>query len=256
MTPSIFIAKCFLVFSQDTVLIPLIVLGYLWLDRRLFSQATCLLFLSMLLNYAEKISFQIPLAEHLGPGFAFPSGHMQSACAFYGWLAFRLPSIRLRLGIVVLLLGIGYGLIRLGYHQIQDLIAAVLSAALLIVGYLKFLYQDSARTLFLKIGLATILLGYIYLQGPSVPKASWLAYYALLGFSIALYLQPKSQTKIPIRSHLSQKALATFLFFISFLIIHQVFQKLSTIHPELPPYLSESQWLLIGFILPNLATRP
>jgi len=62
----------FLTFSHDTIIIPLIIIGYIWIDRKVFFHGICLLLTSMLLNLALKITFQIPLAPSLGKeGFAY-----------------------------------------------------------------------------------------------------------------------------------------------------------------------------------------
>ena len=125
-----------LFFSNAEFLVPFIIVGYLWLGRNIFFHATCLLLISILLNIALKHSFQIPLAPELGKeGYAFPSGHMQATAAFYGWLWFKSNRVVVRIVLSAVLVGIGFGLVQLGYHNYQDVAGALFFAALLGVVY-------------------------------------------------------------------------------------------------------------------------
>ena len=81
------ITKILLMSCNEIVLVPLIIFGFLALDRKIFGHATILLMFVMILNAFLKSIFEVPLSEHLNiEGYAFPSGHMSSAITFYGWL--------------------------------------------------------------------------------------------------------------------------------------------------------------------------
>ena len=58
--------KFFLSFVHNPVLLPLIIIGYIWLDRRIFFHAASILLLGMLVNGALKYTFRIPLSPSIG----------------------------------------------------------------------------------------------------------------------------------------------------------------------------------------------
>lgn len=131
-----FLAKGFLTFSHDVIIVPLIIIGFLT-QRNVITKKSekgsivwgnaCLLILfAMIFNTFLKSIFLIPLNPELGKeGFAFPSGHMHVSVVFYGWL-FRAYPYRWVRGIILLILaGIGYGLIQQGYHDLIDVVGAV-----------------------------------------------------------------------------------------------------------------------------------
>lgn len=79
------LANFFLSFGHVTLIFPVVVLGYIWLSRSFFYHAITLIFLSMMVSFALKVTFKIPLPPLLKKeGFGFPSGHMQMATVLYG----------------------------------------------------------------------------------------------------------------------------------------------------------------------------
>lgn len=239
------IANVFLSLTREQFIIPLIILGYIWIDRDTFFHATCLILISMILNTALKVTFQIPLSPLLGKeGFAFPSGHMQSAATFFGWLAFRSNSLAIRILIVALLTGIGLSLVHFQYHNYYDVLAAVFFALLLIVAYYQIITKAKHLFRLIIILASTILVAYIYLIFKQISGHIWMAYYALLGFI--------ASEKIFCHNNKSQRALEKIartiicfgmVFGIMFIFFSEIFLKL-------PMVITNLQWLLIGFIVP------
>lgn len=79
----------------------------------------------MLINAMLKQFFQVPLLPTVGhPGFAFPSGHMIAALAFYGYLFLDIDVKWVRALLLVLLVGIGVSLVGRGYHTWFDVLGA------------------------------------------------------------------------------------------------------------------------------------
>jgi len=116
-------AKIILSFSHETVLVPLVVLGYIWISQRIFFNAICLILINMLIRFVLKNIFQVPSNPSLGKqGYAFPSGHMQSGVVLYGYLMKNTPSLLLKILIVFLLLGVGQSLVYMGYHNYFDVL--------------------------------------------------------------------------------------------------------------------------------------
>ncbi len=173
----------FLSTVHESVLLPLLVGGILWGDRRLFFSAVNLLLLGMLLAAALKAYFQVPLAPHLHKnGFAFPSGHMLAATALYGGLLVMTPYKWLRWTLAVNLAGFAYALVAQGYHNINDVTAAVWFASAL-VGTVHTVQHRISATCFLigSAGFASVCV-ISCACFHQVPAHAWMAYGLLCGF--------------------------------------------------------------------------
>lgn len=156
------ITNFFLSLSHDTIIIPFVTLGYIWLDRKLFFNAISLLLLSIIFNSALKITFQIPLSPLLNKeGFAFPSGHMQSSTVLYGWIFLHTQNLFYKLLIIIALFGIAISLVHYGYHDYYDILGAIFfSSLLLAISYKTIKKQE---TFFPKIVfiISTVMIIYI-----------------------------------------------------------------------------------------------
>ncbi len=234
------IANFFLLFSHDTVIIPLVIIGFIWINRNIFYHAICLILLSMLFSAALKVSFQ-----KISPyGFCFPSGHMQAAVVLYGWLAYKFENRFLRIGTLILLSGIGISLVYLNYHDCYDVLGGIFFAVIFLWGYIFALRETRHSMMWVSLSLATCLMLYIYLRYGQILPHLWLAYYALIGFifSVKIFAQ-----KIDLKN-IAHKILATILCFLIILITHSIFQ--SQFLFSLPAYLYQMKWLLIGISIP------
>ena len=130
------ILQIWLNFSNQVFIIPVLLMGYIWLGREKFSHALNLLMLSIICNSLLKGVFKVPLAAHLAQeGYAFPSGHMQSSMVLYGYLALNSKNIWYKFFTAVLLGGIGFGLKYFSYHDYFDVVGGILFGALLLVAY-------------------------------------------------------------------------------------------------------------------------
>ena len=194
------IARIFLLFSQETILVLLALLIYK-MHKRTFFYGVSLVFVSMLFNVALKVTFQIPLPPHIAQDwFAFPSGHMQTAVVAYGWL-FLFSSCRLlRLCIITLLIGIGASLIHCGYHTPVDIYGALCFGGLLLTLY-RFIEQQKNETLFRWV---TALLGTICLLYTTIYYTYygrlWIIYGALISILIAHYFMIERKTNVSKKS--------------------------------------------------------
>ncbi|AVP87313.1 hypothetical protein phytr_3610 [Candidatus Phycorickettsia trachydisci] len=230
------IAEILLSFSHETVLVPLVVLGYIWISQRIFFNAICLILINMLISFVLKNIFQIPLNPNLEKqGYAFPSGHMQSCIVVYGYLMKSTPSVVLKILIVFLLIGVGQSLVYMGYHNYFDVLGAIFFGSILVL-LSKYL---SPKTTFVT---ATLLLLYILLLYQMLEHL-WLAYYGLIGIISSYTLFAEKTTKI----NLKQKVLATALCFGAIFGIKTFF---GIFLSHLPPFISQIQWILIGFVIP------
>jgi undecaprenyl-diphosphatase len=106
--------RVILYFSQEIVIIPFIIIGYIWLSRINFFYAIIIVFVSIIFNSFLKISFKIPLPVALGKeGFAFPSGHTQTSVALYGWLMINIKNKIYKIFLCTLMAGISLSLVYL-----------------------------------------------------------------------------------------------------------------------------------------------
>lgn len=129
-----YFAKFFLLFGQEACYILLIILGFVIVKRQLFAQSVSILFFTMLLNILLKNIFKVPLNPGLNiQSYAFPSGHMISAIAFYGWLFINIRHNILQILIILMLCGLGFSLIYCGYHNLIDIIGSIFFGIAIII---------------------------------------------------------------------------------------------------------------------------
>lgn len=235
------IATFFLSFINASVLIPLIIGGYIWLGRPLFFHALCLLLLSILFNYALKITFQIPFSPTLGkPGFAFPSGHMHAAVAFYGWLMHRASNSLGRAALVGLLAGIGFSLFYRGYHNYIDIIGALFFGTFLLSAYIALDQKQQGLRWFV-ISFSSMLMIYIALQH-SLIDYLWIVYFLLLAITLSEKpLAPRTSL------NLYSKGLATILCLLMIFLLNTPFS--TQLFQYLPEPLQHLQTATFGIAL-------
>ena len=235
--------RFFLMFSHDTVITPLVVLGYIWWDRKIFFHTIGLILMSMLLNCALKVTFKVPLDPSIGKDwFAFPSGHMQLAVVFYTWLLQSMRHPLIGWACVFICIGIAGGLLYFNYHQPYDIAGAIGIGLLWVWSYKQLLKMPKTR-LYLPVILltsASLLMIYIHwLYG--LKDHMWMAYYALIGVHAGEYRFGRNPTTLSI----IRKSFATGFFFMSFLILHKIFLGYTFL-----PSLFQLKWMAIGACIP------
>lgn len=180
------LARIALAFSHEWVISTLLIVGYIWVDRETCFHSTGLVLISMIVNVALKVTFQVPLNPSLGKaGFAFPSGHMQTAVVLYGFFYTVTPYRSLKYSFIALLIMIGSSLIYFGYHNVTDVMGAILFALILIHAYQYLLQRMKASHLFL--GMIFFALScLIYIKCVDIiPPHLWAACCALCGLRVA-----------------------------------------------------------------------
>ncbi len=122
---------------KEYVLISMAVFAYLFSDDRgLSSRVMGILFLSMLLSPFLKSLWQIPLDPLLNKeGWAFPSGHMQAAACLWGWIAWEVQKRYFTYCVLGFLAAYASALVYLRYHCWDDILGAVVFAALILITY-------------------------------------------------------------------------------------------------------------------------
>ena len=241
------IANGFLFLTCEQFIIPIIMLGYIWIDRDKFFHATCLILMSMIFNTTLKVIFQIPLNPLLGKdGFAFPSGHMQSATTFFAWLAYRINSFAMRISIIAILTGIGISLVYFKYHNYYDVLVAVFFAFLLIIAYnqINKAQLTKNKTSWIIVCISTILVAYIWFKTKQIESHIWMSYYSLIGF----ILSERIFYRVNVFASFSQKTARTIICFFLVFGVMFIFPNKTII--SLPLSITNLIWLIIGFIVP------
>jgi len=145
----------------------------------------------MILNIILKNTFKVPLNPVLNiKGYAFPSGHMIAAVAFYGWFFTNIRHPLLRTVIVIILTGLGFTLIYNGYHYLIDIIGAIIFGIIVIAFTYSLTKEQIIKKYPFLLGIFLWLLTVpiiIYLNIIKVHGLDWLwiAFLGLLGFSIS-----------------------------------------------------------------------
>lgn len=240
----------FLFFNHETILVPLIVVGFIVFRRSVFGQAFYLLLFTMIFNSLLKSIFQIPLSPSLGKeGFAFPSGHMQVSFVFYGWLMMGYSSLSLRILLCFLLTGIAWALVHFGYHNWLDVLGALGFGFLTLAGYkivshyFVFLKKKPHLTGIFLLPLAILMLACLHWTA-KVPGHAWTAFYALVGFTSGWGLTCQSLRA----AKWKEKGLALCLCFLGIMIVYSLFQKTSLKMQPAP--IAQLQYFIAAFLLP------
>lgn len=248
-----YIAKIFLTFGHDTIVVPLVILGYIWLDKRVFYSAVCLVLVSMIFNTALKVTFKIPLAANINKEwFAFPSGHMQTVVVLYGWLMAKTKNNIVRLFLLTILAGEWFSLIYFGYHNQYDIVGAVFFGLVLLLVYQMILSKKELHLPWILFYLTTVMMIYIaYVY--HIKYHVWMAYYALIGFMISEYLCSQSMHLIKTRSsfgsyQILNKIIATILCLGIIFLVKELFK--TKCMADLEAVISQMQWGLIGLSIP------
>lgn len=178
-------ANLFLKFSNIPVLLTIIITGLTFFKRRIFSQAVIILLFSIICNTLLKSYFKIP---HSDNQFAFPSGHMQSAVVFYGWLFINYHSMILRLLLLILLYGIGLSLMHFNYHNFIDIEGAIGFGLILLACYkiILYIFEDNSHSEnFIYYALFILMTGMVYYISKlrDLPDQTLMTYLSFIGFT-------------------------------------------------------------------------
>ncbi len=139
------LAKFFLILSQPETVAVVFLIGFWFHDRATWGIAIMLAAFSMVLNPALKEFFQMPRPSG-AEGYGFPSGHFQGAMCFYGWLFVKLHNNWARLAIAILLAGVGYALVHMGFHFPRDIAGSIVVASIIIGLTYALLQREPFKT--------------------------------------------------------------------------------------------------------------
>lgn len=125
---------CNLIFAKSWFLLYCIIILFLiYKSEKAFFIILAVTF-SILLNAYLKSIWRVPLNPALNKiGWAFPSGHTQTAALFWMMVAFWLKNWKSTVLIVIMLLNNFNAMIYFGYHTWEDILAALCVAGILLV---------------------------------------------------------------------------------------------------------------------------
>ena len=235
-----FISNVFLQFTHITVILPFIVFGMIFHDRKRYSHAACLLFFVMIWNTLLKHSFKIPLMPHLGAGYCYPSGHFHIAIVFYGYLFYKTRNEFVKIALTIILCGCGWSLIHNNYHDLTDVIGALLFGIAEVIIYYLLLATIGVKRAAIFVLLFSVVIMFTLTFVHKIEYHVWLAFYGLLGFICSL-----SFGKEYLSHGNFQKILACILSFIFIGAIMYVFQYVKFAQF----YLSELRFVLLPFAI-------
>jgi undecaprenyl-diphosphatase len=243
------IAGICLRFGHITFILPFVLLGMIFHDRNLYAKATCFLFLVMIFNTLLKYWFKVPLFPHLGPGYAFPSGHMHAASVFFGYIVYKINSKIMKIALIFVICSLGFSLIHCRFHNMFDVLGALAFAVAEIFIY-HLIRRNFGEKCAAVVALAAALLSMACLQ--QIHRLEFhvvMAFYGLVGtiFSISFIEESK------LRNY-SQKFLALGMSVLLITAVYFVFKMVA--FKQL--FLSETKFALLPLIIMmsiNLSSR-
>lgn len=130
------ITDAMLFFGSGFFMVPLAIVGFLYLDRKTFAFALFILLFTVCINPFLKIIWQMPLPPGAGTHtYGFPSGHLQSALVFWGFLGIRYTNLYWRIFISALIILYTWVLYLKGYHFPIDLLGAACFGCITLILY-------------------------------------------------------------------------------------------------------------------------
>lgn len=231
------LAIIFLKFSNESFIMPILVLGYIWLNRNLFYHGICVTLLAVIYARVLKNYFQIYSPKY---GLIFPSGHTLTATATYFWIALKSRKIFIWLLSFLIIVLTCYSMIFFDYHNLNHILGGVFFAIIFIILYNYMLVKYPNILDIILLPLAIFLLLYIKYKNEVFVSFLWIGIYALIGIFIGEKCFPNRELKK------KEKLLATLIYSFTSFITYLLFSEFS-----LPNYLFEIRWFILGITLPS-----
>jgi undecaprenyl-diphosphatase len=204
----------------------------------------CFLLFAATINLLLKYIFKVPLFPHLGVGYAFPRGHMHVTAIFYGYVLYKINDLGIKALMAAILLGEGFSLVYLGFHDLPDLIGALGFAALEILCYHQLVSEFGESRGERYAVIAMIFFSMVSMVALSmmntIPAYIWSDFYGLAGIVLA-----SSMTTSRELNTLAQK-------FIALLTVAALNYAIYTIFEVINPqrhYFSEIKYLLFPVVV-------
>lgn len=144
--------------------------------RKIFYWGMVGCFLSILYNASLKSFFKVPLLPHLGPGYAFPSGHLELATFIYTWLA-KFKVFYIHKFFFILIPIFAYATVKLNFHTPIEVMGGIVAGGLFFLIYFYIYNRASGLRIkaILAIWLLISLLSYQYIFTSKTLILFWIA---------------------------------------------------------------------------------
>lgn len=191
-----YFAKTALFATNEVLVAFLLIIGYYSSKRTPILRALFILLFSLIVSTFLKSFWKIPYQQANFIGYAFPSGHMQAAIAFWGWLAWEFQKPKFFLFVLILFPCIAFALIHLGFHTLFDVSGAIVFQFLILAFYALICnLLKKTNTALIGFVLALIAMPIIYFTVYTRPSV-WLAMGALLGASVGFYFENRKVSTV------------------------------------------------------------
>lgn len=183
------------IFLKDYLVFSIVLFGIIFINRDLFLRVAVLCLSGIVLNVVLKNIFQVPLNPLLNKDwYAFPSGHIQLATVFYGYLLYVYKAEHLLTRLAVWTLFLAYlilestFLLHFGYHTYLDIIGGIIAGVLWIIVFerlmnIRFFQHEFKRLIVFLTGISY----FVYLL-PKIPSTYSLVPIALSVLTIYAFL--------------------------------------------------------------------
>lgn len=246
-----FIAKSGLHVNHIELFIPTFLLGFFFIDRKIFSQALLLLWFTMIYNLFLKSIWQIPIQPSL-EGWTYPSGHMHASWVFWGWLALHYKRYITIPIFSIMMTASAWGLIYHNYHDLPDIVGSIGFGSLsLCIYYLANHKIPILKDNFFLVNVILGGVGIILIQNLPIKVQTldyiWQAQGAIMGMAIGWLFIAKMKTN---RKNIIQNILFMSVTIAGMVLVHFL---MSERHPAMSPQNSHflkmfimMVWLMTG----------
>lgn len=246
-------ADCILFFTHTEFIAPLIIICFIFFDKKIWGNSLIITLFSGALSSTLKIFFHIPsLPPLIVTGYSFPSGHMQVSSALYIWIALNIKNRYVRGMILILLPLIAWGLVYKKYHTIYDILGGLAFGAC--TSYLFYLLHKKNYIKLPTFGLMALPIIFYMLYKTSNQMLLYRNLSIITGFYGVWWLNQKWVSEI---NSLTAKAWTLIIYAVFLAIITYVFPYIYSAFSIPQKYHESFSWfftsasLILSVSLPN-----
>jgi hypothetical protein len=168
----------FLLFSNPYLIVCIGIIGFIFIDQRIFGLVLLITTFSMALNPYLKILWHVPLNPELQKeGFAFPSGHTQNASVFWFMLALQIGNNNFTKLCILLMAVCVSAIFHFRFHDWPEIAAGFSFAGIIVIFFhylLEFLDGKKIKWYNVSYILVVVELCILFFLLKDVSKYSWL----------------------------------------------------------------------------------
>ncbi len=181
--------------SHTPFIVCVLIIGIFSKHQLAFIELLPLLFFNIMLNGVLKKIIGKPLPQHLlSTSFAMPSGHMQTVALMWSYIILKITKKSLLTYMpIIIIIWVAYAIISANFHDVADIIAAIVVAVILAAFYVKIthIYYQHRCSIILILGTLTTIL-YFFTSMDSF-KTVMLILSAIVNVIIYLHIKKKNK---------------------------------------------------------------